>query len=214
MMARIAPVLLLMASVCLVLVSLPLLVREAGVQRHLLRATPDLVTIGAAPIATRSQIALMTGCLEIALDWRAPMRAATGSDMRLEGCERVARALLALTPSLSEASAVLSVISARRGDTDMALRHLNRARNAFPKDLWSALMRVRISALLHGETVWSDAELRLDLDLSVSHWRGRPEIARLYLSRTDLRPAVLDAIRRAEPVEAGRMLNLIRSVGG
>jgi hypothetical protein len=213
-MARIAPVALLIFSACLVLIIVPLLVRELGVQRHLMRATPDLVRIGPVPIADRSQRALMTGCLEITLDWRAPIRAVTGSDKRLEGCERAARSLLVRTRSLSEASAVLSAISARRGETEAAIRYLHQAREGFPTDLWSALVRVRIAALLPTDPAWSDPALRRDLDLSVSHWRGRPEIARLYLGRTDLRPAVLDAIRRAEPSEAGRMLNLIRSVGG
>lgn len=212
------PLLIGLVSALLIGLTTPLLLRELAAQRVLLVAAREPAEavraaplFEAGPIAQRTLRPLLERCLQGVLDWRVPILPADRRAGVLDGCEQLSAAALKRAPALAEAMILSAAVSARRADPIGAGASLDRSRAAFPRDVWSAEARVRIAALLPDP---GGAGVGPDLDLLVAHWRGRPVLAALYRDRTGLRGPILEAVRRADPVEARRALNLIEAEEG
>lgn len=206
-----------LASALLIGLTAPLLLRELAAQRALLAAAREPAVaaqaaplVEAGPVALRTLRPLLERCLQGVLDWRVPVLAPEARGALLDGCDRLADAALTRAPALSEGMILSAAVRARLADPDGAGSLLDRSRDAFPRDLWSAEARVRVAALLPDP---GGAGVGPDLDLLVSHGRGRPVLAALYRDRSVLRGPILEAVRRADPVEASRALNLIETEG-
>jgi hypothetical protein len=218
------PIMVVLAiSFALLIGSAPLLVRELGAQRMLLLAQRDGAvsvatamgeTLAGGPVDIRTTRQLLTLCLDQTLSWRVPLLPGSEAARLLDGCERAAMSALGRAPSLSEAWILLAAVSARQGDWADTLILLTRSRTTFPRDVWSAQARISVLLMVPSEMFDTDQGVAADLDLLVGHWRGRPDLARIYRTRPEIRPLILEAFRRAEALDASRMLNLIDNRSG
>lgn len=216
--SRLPNVLTLIAGLFLLTVSASLLFREVTTQIALVKAGRDISRISdladrldSGPVHLRGLRDAALLCVELGLDWRTPLLSETRREALIHDCERVAIASDGQAANLLEGEILMSVIGLLRGDARAVVDALGAARAAHPRDGWSALTRLRVFSELPEGFVY--AGMAEDLDLLVENWRVRPELSRLYRDRPELRAPTLEAIRRADPLEAGRMLNLIRSGG-
>jgi hypothetical protein len=101
-----------------------------------------------------------------------------------------------------------ALLHLKSGNLVAAKDRLIASHKAFPRDIWSAQMRLRIASL--DPAIYAEY-LSKEIGFLLSHWKGRQDLAVIFLRSPALRPAIQEALPQADPMAAHNFLNLVEA---